>query len=210
MFGLGIIESIAAGAMLGFLGVVTYHALDIYLALTRRDYANIQIMLMYFTRHDYGREAWKTKDACQSRLFGPTISIRETYKNRFLYLSLVFKSLRTKAGDPILSFGKNAEMFLKPIRGLIVSTSGTDEAKRAEGLPYTEVHYCFCIIRDLSDDKQRKILKVIMVRKADLDNLAEYLANPPGVGNFDLFKKIAEAYEAQRLEHFLDVKITLT
>ncbi len=200
---------ILAGLVVALCALILYHAFDIFLALTRRDYTNIQIMLMYFTRNDHNRHA-QTGDACQSRLFGPMTSIRDTYRNRFLFWSLVLKSMRAKANKPILSFGKDAEMFLKPIRGRIVSSSGRDEAKRAEGLAYKEGRYYFCIIRDLSDDKRRKILKVIMVRKIDLENFAEYLANPPSVGNFELFKTIARTYHSAPSEHFLDVKITLT
>jgi hypothetical protein len=201
-----ILASLAAGLLV----LIVYHAFDIYLALTRQDFTNIQIMLMYFTRNDYGRDPTKGKDACQSRLFGPVTSIRETYKNRFLFWLLVFKSLRTKTDDPILSFGKDAEMFLKPIRGRIVSPSGRDEAKRAEGWKFTEGKYYFCIIRDLSDDQRRKILKVIVIRDVDLKESEKYLANPPEVGNIVLFKRIVAAYNTERKQRFLDVKITLT
>ncbi len=201
---------ILAGLLVGLIAFIIYHAFDIYLALTRRDYTNIEIMLMYFTRNDKGRQKYRSSDACQSRLFGPIVSIRKTYGNRFLFWSLILKSLRAKPNEPLISFGKDAEMFLRPLRGRILSSSARDEAKRAESLPYTEGRYHFCVICDLSDDKRRRILKVIMVRTEDLEKPERYFAKPPAVGDFELFKKILEKYCSGRANHFLNVKITLT
>lgn len=201
---------ILPGLVVGLVAFVAYHAFDIYLAVTRRDYTNIEIMLMYFTRNDHGRSPSRRRDVCQSRLFGPIISIRDTYRNRFLFWSLILKSLRAKPSEPIISFGKDTEMFLRPIRGRIVSSSARDEAKRAEGLPYKEGRYHFCVICDLSDDKRRRVLKVIVMRTADLNDCEKYFANPPAGGDFTLFTKIVEMYRSKPAEHFLNVKITLT
>ncbi|MDB5265041.1 MAG: hypothetical protein JWN64_612 [Parcubacteria group bacterium] len=207
---------ILAAIIVGLIAYALYHALDIYLALTRQDFTNIKIAGMYFTRNDHNRKQrgliWKGKsDACQSRVFGPTLSIRDIYlKNRFLFVSVVLKSILARPDKPVLSFGKHTEIFLGPIRDRIASSFATHEAKRAAGLPYTETRYQICLIRDLSDDKRTRILKVLLVRQEDIDKLEAYVLDPPAVGNFELFKKIASIYRTRRGESFLKLQITLT
>lgn len=197
----GILVNLVGAAILVFV----YFSLDIYLALTRRDFGNVNIQVMYFTRNDC-RSA-PINDALHFRILGFKVPLRDIYRNRIMFWRVIYASLGAKIEQPVLNFGKYADTLLPPIRGQILATCAAAELRRVAGLPFHETKYQMVVVYDRSEDRKTYVLRVVLVREEDLKNFDRYLQKPPKVGkNFELLKRIVVAYR-EHTGSFLPIQI---
>lgn len=182
-----------------------YFSIDIFLALTRRDYGNANIYVIHFIRNEGGK-----KDAMVMREIRSRIPLRKLYRNRFFFWGILWFSLHTTIMSPVLKFGRLTPNFLKPIRGIINSVTANNTFKRAAGFKYEERQYMMAIVRSRSEDRQRsKILRILLILKSDLDHFAEYLEKPPAAeSNFDLVQRTREDH-VRRPQDFLKVSVVV-
>ncbi len=198
-----LISKIVASLIVTTFVLLIYFSLDIYLVLTRRDFGNVNIQIMHFTRNDFK----PIGDALLFRVLGFKIPLRDVYRNRVLFWRMMYASLGAKVEQPVLDFGKYVDALLIPLRGRVLMMSASMELKRASGLPFRETKYQMCVVYDLSEDRRNYVLRVVLVRDEDLKNFQTYLDNPPKAeSNFDLLKKVAAAHKHQ-VGSFLQVKI---
>ena len=198
-----VVAKVLTGGVVAGLALVAYLSLDIYLALTGRDFGNVNVQVMYFTRNDHDHKA----DALHFRILGFKIPLRGIYRNRLLFWRLIYTSLAATAEKPVLHFGEYAYALLTPLRGRVLTISASMELKRAAGLPFRQTKYQMAVVYDRSEDKRNYVRRVVLVRDEDLRNFQFYLDRPPQAGeNFALLKKVEKAYREDS-GSFLPVQI---
>lgn len=185
-------------------GILLYFSLDIFLFLTKRDFENVNIEAVEFTRHD--RDS--TSDEVRFKgVVGYKIPLKEILRNRFLVWRVIYAGLAVKE-NPVLDLGSHTYAILSTIRGHITRGTTMGEFKRLAGFAFVETRYQVSILNDRSEDKKSHILRVILMREEDLRNFEEYLSKPPhNTGNFALVKKIKEAFD-NGTGSFLKVDVT--
>ncbi|HEY0908202.1 MAG TPA: hypothetical protein VGE35_02525 [Candidatus Paceibacterota bacterium] len=194
--------------IIGSVVAILYFFLDIFFFLTGKHFGRMNIYLIHFTRNEFEKPP---EDTMNSRLIGSKLSIQDDiYKNRWLFWRMIFVGLKATLDCPVLDFGKGANKWLMPIRSWFVSNrTSASELKRANGFPFKEEKYTLTVVYDLSDEgKRSRVLKAYLIRSKDLKSFQSYLERPPKSGkNFELFKKIAQAYK-DRKGSFVTVMIT--
>jgi hypothetical protein len=213
-----LVGTIETSSVIGAFALLLYFSVDIYLVLTRRDFGNVNIQVMYFTRND-NDESKKTRnknkglyeDALLFRHLDSKISLRELYKNRFLFWAMIYSSRNATLEYPVLNFGKYSEALLAPLRGRVLTICASDELKRIAGWPFKQTRYQMLVIYDRAEKRGSYTLRVVLVRQKDLNRFMTYLKHrPPKIQtNLPLFKKIATAYK-HKLGSFMQVNIVTT
>jgi hypothetical protein len=196
-----IVVTIAVGGV----AVLLYFSADIYMIVKKKDFGKVNVSIMYFTRNDYNSKG----DALHLRVIDYRIPLKEIYKNRFLLWRVLFVSTRVSQSKPVLNFKEATRLYLSPARGIIARITAEGEFKRACGLPFVEEKFQIAMVRDISDETGRDVLKIVVMREKDLQGYQSYLNNPPNAGkNFHLFKYLGRAYE-EIPEAFLPVQIVM-
>lgn len=115
--------------------------------------------------------------------------------------------MKTTLEKPVVNFGKDRLQVLAPIRGWIARLCAGAEFKRAAGFPFKETRHQLVLVHDRSEDRRSRILRGLVIREADLRNIATYEETPPQAGeNFELFKKVAKEFK-EKPEAFLHIQI---
>lgn len=198
-------SQVAVTITVGVVALMLYFSADIYMILTKKDFGQVNVSIMYFTRNDHV----KTSDALHLRVVDYRVPLREVYKNRFLLWRVLFVSMRVPKDNPILNFKETTRVYLSPARGIITRVTAEGEFKRACGLPFLEEKFQIAMVRDRSDETGREVLKVVAMREKDLRGYQSYLNDPPRAGkNFRLFKYLGRAFQATP-EAFLPVQIVV-
>jgi hypothetical protein len=188
------------GAVISSIFFLLYFSIDIYLFLTKRNFGRVNIELVYFTRNDNP----KRSDALHFRTIGGPIFLKQAYSNRFLFWRVIFKSTKAK---PVVNFGEYTYAALAPFRDHVSAKCSTGEIKRALGFPFKEKKHQLVMINDCSEDRRRRILKVLVIQDDDLKNVESYLQNLPRTGkNFEMFEEVSRVFN-KNPKAFLPVQI---
>lgn len=190
------------------LGFVAWFGLDIFLFLTKRDFANLNVALVRFTRHDHQ----SASDKVQLRLLDFKIPLRTVLKNRYLFWYVVAKAVFSVSFEkPALNFRGHSWAILAPIRGEILKKTASAELKRWAGLPFKELNCRMVVVRDKSEDKKIDILTAMLIRDEDLENFQQYIEvgkkRPKKSRNLEFVKKIKLAWD-DRSASFIDIDLT--
>lgn len=198
-----VLDKAVAAAVIAVVLLLIYYAADIYLFVTGRDFGNVYIYNMYFTRNDFRSKS----NALHTRVSGYRIPLREIYRNRFAFWLVMYGAAGVTRENPVLNFGRFDYQALAPIRGWIGRFTAPMELKRMAGMPFSEFRCQIALVYDRSDDRRNYVVKALLIRDEDLANFQRYLDLPPGVGdNFDLLKRIAEVYR-QKTGSFMRFQI---
>ncbi|MFA5986347.1 MAG: hypothetical protein WC819_03300 [Parcubacteria group bacterium] len=177
-----------------------YFSIDIFLFLTKRNFGRVNIELVYFTRNDNPGKSGS--DALHFRTIEGPVFLKKAYDNRFLFWRVVFRSARAK---PVVDFEEYAYAALAPFRDRIAAKCSIGEIKRALGFPFKEKKCWVVMVNDRSEDKRRRILKVLVIQD---DDLKVSLDNLPKTGkNLFLFKEVVRMFK-DNSRTFLPVRIT--
>ncbi|MFA5871544.1 MAG: hypothetical protein WC858_02370 [Parcubacteria group bacterium] len=183
---------------------------DLFFLVMRRDFGQVIVYLMYFTRNDNKKRTRKRRsDALHFREIS-SFSLRKIYnKNRALFLWTILRSLKATLANPIINLGRYSKTALAHIRGHIVERYSIGEIRRAAGKKFEEVEFLIFMIYDLSENKRRKIIKTILIRKKDLESIASNSEILPKTGSsLGLLKAAAKRFK-ENPDAFLPVKISI-
>jgi hypothetical protein len=188
------------GVAISSIFFLLYFSIDIYLFLTKRNFGRVNIELVYFTRNDNPGKSGS--DALHFRTIEGPVFLKKAYDNHFLFWRVIFRSAKAK---PVVNFEEYAYAALAPFRDRIAARCSTGELKRALGFPFKEKKYWVVMVNDRSEDRRRRILKVLVIQDDDLRTCPE---NLPKIGkNLPLFKEVARMFK-KNSKTFLPIRIT--
>ncbi|MHB1086513.1 MAG: hypothetical protein ACYCZ0_02070 [Minisyncoccota bacterium] len=184
-------------------GFCIYFFFDIVLYLTKRDFKNLELQAVHFTRNDQGDESDEVKFRTVDHM-----KLRPALDNLFLYGVVLWSALRAKKNKRVLDFGKKGKAILLPIRRAHVSGMRSAYYKSVAGMSSAKLSYWMFMVYDVSEDRTHYVLRCILVRTRDINRFKHYLAKPPNnERNFELVKEIREAFLTKSASHIY-VQIT--
>jgi hypothetical protein len=200
-----------AGLAIGSLPFLIYFSIDFFLLITRHHFGRADIDMAQFTRNDHPSIRKETDELLFMIAEGP-VFLTQTYGgNRFLIWWVIYRSWKATFEKPVITFGPFAYMALVPFLERISSRCALGHFKRADGEKVKLIPCWLVMVHERRKSKQRYMPKVLLIQAKDLENMEEYLKNPPAESerNFELFQKVEEAFRKDREKSFLAVTIVI-
>ncbi len=195
---------VLVGIVVALLILALRYSFDIWQFLTKRDFGNVNVYLVLFTRNDVDSK----DDRVNLELLGYKIPLREICRNRFLFWLIIWRSLRTTKECPVLNFGGRRNV-LSPVRGRVSAIWSSMMLKRAAGMPHKRLKCELSLVYDRPDDDSNYLIRVVLIRSRDLEKFDQYLKKPPeNSNNFAFVTRIVEAYQ-KKTGDFITVRITV-
>lgn len=196
-----IVASLVAAAA----ALLIYYSFDIYQFFARKDFGNVSVYQVIFSRHDKNA----TRDEVIFDGLDYKIPLREICRNRFIFWYIVYRSFRVSTDGPVLNFGSWGDSVLATVRGRLYRMWASMSLKRAAGFAAVRKVYWLCLVYDLSEDRTSYVIKVFLVQDRDIRKFRQYLKNPPrNAENFAFVQKLVNAFEKQT-GSFIRTRITV-
>jgi hypothetical protein len=184
---------VALPLLLGAIVAAIYFSVEYLLILTRRNFGNVNINLVVFTRRDYKSES----NAVEFDSIGGNISLMRLLGSRYLFWVVLWATFRRKDNKRVLNMGVRGYDVLWRIRGYLNGLSASMALKRFAGLPFTRIPCQICLVyRDSEnpDDKRTRIIWVVIIPQEELDNFMYFRDPPRNSENWDLVQEVYESY----------------
>ena len=195
---------IAAGLVATLVFLIVRYGFDFWRFLTGRDFVNVNVYMVVFTRHD--RES--KSDRVIFDLMGYKIPLRDICRNIYLFWYILWRITRTTSEQPVLSFNRDRDV-LAPVRGRVSQSWTSMALKRAAGMSFAEVPCQLALVYSRSERSQNSALRVMLIQDRDVRCFDEYLQKrPKNSQNFEFVAQIVEAHRA-KTGSFIDVRVTV-
>ena len=196
---------VATAVVITMVVLVWRFSFDIWQFFTRRDFGNVNVYLVYFTRNDIGSD----ENTVEFEGLESKIPLREICRNRYLFWVIIWRSLKVTPEQPVLNFGKKSRNVLRPVLGRISRTWTGMLFKRAGGMSFKKLDCKLALVYDLSEESRSFVIKVIVIQDRDINDFDIHLkSRPMNSNNLKLVKRIVESYR-EKTGSFIDVRITI-
>jgi hypothetical protein len=197
---------IAIPLLLGVVATTIYFSVEHLLVLTRRNFGNVNVNLVVFTRRDIN----STSNAVEFESLGGNMPLMGLLRNRYLFWIVVWATQMTNPDERVLDMGKRGYDVLWRIRGYLTERFASMTLKRFAGLPFVRIPCQMCLVYRHSEnpeDKRTRILWVLIIPQEELDNFMYFKDPPRNTENWELVEEVYISYWAGS-GSFLPIRIT--